>query len=83
MNLREGLEIRGPSLVLSGSADSLVDIFSLCCRFLVHRYSVLQHNAEANGIEGMDEALDTNMAAHTKIGFHDDSDEVQLKKLFD
>lgn len=48
-------------------------------RFLVHRYSVLQHNAEANGIEGMDEALDSNVAGHAKIGFHDDSDEDLLE----
>uniref|UniRef100_A0A8B9JV44 Sortilin 1b n=1 Tax=Astyanax mexicanus TaxID=7994 RepID=A0A8B9JV44_ASTMX len=48
-------------------------------RFLVHRYSVLQHNAEANGIEGMDETLDTNVAGHAKIGFHDDSDEDLLE----
>uniref|UniRef100_A0AAR2KVX5 VPS10 domain-containing protein n=1 Tax=Pygocentrus nattereri TaxID=42514 RepID=A0AAR2KVX5_PYGNA len=48
-------------------------------RFLVHRYSVLQHNAEANGIEGMDEALDTDVAGHAKIGFHDDSDEDLLE----
>ncbi|TSW62352.1 Sortilin [Bagarius yarrelli] len=45
-------------------------------RFLVHRYSVLQHNAEANGIEGVDEPLDTNVSRHSKITFHEDSDEV-------
>ncbi|KAI4902300.1 hypothetical protein NFI96_034718 [Prochilodus magdalenae] len=48
-------------------------------RFLVHRYSVLQHNAEANGLEGGDEPLDTEVAAHAKIGFHDDSDEDLLE----
>lgn len=47
-------------------------------RFLVHRYSVLQHNAEVNGIEGVDEPLDTTVAAPAKIEFHDDSDEVGL-----
>ncbi|KAI4591353.1 hypothetical protein MJG53_020362, partial [Ovis ammon polii x Ovis aries] len=42
-------------------------------RFLVHRYSVLQQHAEANGVDGVD-ALDT--ASHThKSGYHDDSDE--------
>uniref|UniRef100_A0AAY4B397 Sortilin n=1 Tax=Denticeps clupeoides TaxID=299321 RepID=A0AAY4B397_9TELE len=45
-------------------------------RFLVHRYSVLQHNAEANGIDGVDEPLDTGVGASAKIEFHDDSDEV-------
>ncbi|XP_012679722.1 sortilin 1b isoform X1 [Clupea harengus] len=48
-------------------------------RFLVHRYSVLQHNAEVNGIEGVDEPLDTNVAAPAKIEFHDDSDEDLLE----
>ncbi|KAK3539957.1 hypothetical protein QTP70_019599 [Hemibagrus guttatus] len=46
-------------------------------RFLVHRYSVLQHNAEANGIEGVDEPLDTNVVENSKISFHEDSDEVR------
>nr|KAF6414448.1 sortilin 1 [Molossus molossus] len=45
-------------------------------RFLVHRYSVLQQHAEANGVDGVD-TLDT--ASHTnKSGYHDDSDEVRL-----
>uniref|UniRef100_A0A4W4FZ49 VPS10 domain-containing protein n=1 Tax=Electrophorus electricus TaxID=8005 RepID=A0A4W4FZ49_ELEEL len=44
-------------------------------RFLVHRYSVLQHNAEANGIEGVDEPLDTDVARSAKNTFHEDSDE--------
>lgn len=40
----------------------------------MHRYSVLQQHAEANGVDGVD-ALDT--ASHTnKSGYHDDSDEV-------
>ena len=52
--------------------------YSVLRRFLVHRYSVLQHNAEVNGIEGVDEPLDTNVAAPAKIEFHDDSDEVGL-----
>lgn len=42
----------------------------------MHRYSVLQQHAEANGVDGVD-ALDT--ASHTtKSGYHDDSDEVRL-----
>uniref|UniRef100_A0A2K5M2Q4 Sortilin n=1 Tax=Cercocebus atys TaxID=9531 RepID=A0A2K5M2Q4_CERAT len=46
-------------------------------RFLVHRYSVLQQHAEANGMDGVD-ALDT--ASHTnKSGYHDDSDEDLLE----
>lgn len=53
---------------------------SLLARFLVHRYSVLQQHAEANGVEGMD-ALDTAGAATTKGGYHDDSDEVSVGVL--
>ncbi|KAM5202253.1 sortilin isoform 2-T2 [Hipposideros larvatus] len=46
-------------------------------RFLVHRYSVLQQHAEANGVDGVD-TLDT--ASHTnKSGYHDDSDEDLLE----
>ena len=45
-------------------------------RFLVHRYSVLQQHAEANGIEGEDEPLETTHTPNGKIEFHDDSDEV-------
>lgn len=41
----------------------------LCSRFLVHRYSVLQQHAEANGFEGVD-TVDAS-----KAGYHDDSDE--------
>ncbi|XP_030639983.1 sortilin 1b [Chanos chanos] len=48
-------------------------------RFLVHRYSVLQHNVEANGIEAGDEPLDTSVTAHGRNGFHDDSDEDLLE----
>ncbi|KAI5095047.1 sortilin 1b precursor, partial [Silurus meridionalis] len=44
-------------------------------RFLVHRYSVLQHNAEANGIDGLDEPLDISGVGHPKTSFHEDSDE--------
>ncbi|KAI2661676.1 Sortilin [Labeo rohita] len=49
-------------------------------RFLVHRYSVLQHNAEANGI---DDPLETDVAGAPKNDFHDDSDEVQLRALIE
>ncbi|CAO2599743.1 Sort1 [Lemmus lemmus] len=42
-------------------------------RFLVHRYSVLQQHAEADGVD----ALDT--ASHAKSGYHDDSDEDLLE----
>ncbi|RXM92072.1 Sortilin [Acipenser ruthenus] len=42
--------------------------------FLVHRYSVLQQHAEANGIDGVDE-LETNSAHSSKRDYHDDSDE--------
>uniref|UniRef100_A0A8C4W6I1 Sortilin 1 n=1 Tax=Gopherus evgoodei TaxID=1825980 RepID=A0A8C4W6I1_9SAUR len=46
-------------------------------RFLVHRYSVLQQHAEANGVEGA-EALDAASPAN-KRGYHDDSDEDLLE----
>lgn len=48
--------------------------FDVSNRFLVHRYSVLQQHAEANGIEGVDD-LDTLEVGKTH--YHDDSDEVQ------
>uniref|UniRef100_A0AAY4CY45 VPS10 domain-containing protein n=1 Tax=Denticeps clupeoides TaxID=299321 RepID=A0AAY4CY45_9TELE len=43
--------------------------------FLVHRYSVLQQHAEANGIEGID---DFNIDGSSKMHYHDESDEVNL-----
>ncbi|XP_045673282.1 sortilin isoform X3 [Phyllostomus hastatus] len=46
-------------------------------RFLVHRYSVLQQHAEANGVDGVD-ALDTASRTN-KSGYHDDSDEDLLE----
>ncbi|XP_028925241.1 sortilin isoform X1 [Ornithorhynchus anatinus] len=46
-------------------------------RFLVHRYSVLQQHAEANGVEGVD-TLDSVSHA-SKSGYHDDSDEDLLE----
>ncbi|KAG7283883.1 hypothetical protein CRUP_034070 [Coryphaenoides rupestris] len=54
-------------------------------RFLVHRYSVLQQHVEANGLDGVegldnvDEPLETNHAPNGKIQFHDDSDEDLLE----
>ncbi|XP_029911706.1 sortilin 1b [Myripristis murdjan] len=48
-------------------------------RFLVHRYSVLQQHAEANGIEGVDDPLETNHTQNGKREFHDDSDEDLLE----
>lgn len=45
----------------------------MLARFLVHRYSVLQQHAEANGLEGVD-TLDAGTHA-SKTGYHDDSDE--------
>lgn len=45
-------------------------------RFLVHRYSVLQQHAEANGIDGLDD-LDTLEGGKTH--YHDDSDEDLLE----
>uniref|UniRef100_A0A8C2BRY5 Sortilin n=1 Tax=Cyprinus carpio TaxID=7962 RepID=A0A8C2BRY5_CYPCA len=48
-------------------------LFNVFDRFLVHRYSVLQQHAEANGIEGVDD-LDTLEGGKTH--YHDDSDEV-------
>ncbi|KAM3872372.1 sortilin 1b [Diretmus argenteus] len=48
-------------------------------RFLVHRYSVLQQHAEANGIDGMDDALETSHTQNGKRDFHDDSDEDLLE----
>lgn len=50
-----------------------VPLFDVFGRFLVHRYSVLQQHAEANGIDGVDN-LDTLEVG--KMHYHDDSDEV-------
>uniref|UniRef100_A0A8C1VZP8 Sortilin 1a n=1 Tax=Cyprinus carpio TaxID=7962 RepID=A0A8C1VZP8_CYPCA len=51
-------------------------LFNVFDRFLVHRYSVLQQHAEANGIEGVDD-LDTLEGGKTH--YHDDSDEDLLE----
>lgn len=41
----------------------------------MHRYSILQQHAEANGVDGVD-TLDTG-SHNNKSGYHDDSDEVR------
>ncbi|XP_051849111.1 sortilin isoform X4 [Antechinus flavipes] len=46
-------------------------------RFLVHRYSILQQHAEANGVDGVD-SLDT-VSHNNKNTYHDDSDEDLLE----
>lgn len=52
-------------------------LLNVPCRFLVHRYSVLQQHVEDNATDVMDEPLETNHTHNGKIEFHDDSDEVQ------
>lgn len=47
----------------------------MSCRFLVHRYSVLQRAAAAENGD-IDEPLEINHTQNGKIEFHDDSDEV-------
>ncbi|XP_064425331.1 sortilin isoform X3 [Latimeria chalumnae] len=47
-------------------------------RFLVHRYSVLQQHADANGIDIADE-LDATLSSRGKSNYHDDSDEDLLE----
>lgn len=69
------------AVLLIASAGGVVFVKKYVCggRFLVHRYSVLVHNAEANGIEGVDDPLDSNMVGQPKTNFHDDSDEDLLE----
>uniref|UniRef100_A0A669BDA2 Sortilin 1b n=1 Tax=Oreochromis niloticus TaxID=8128 RepID=A0A669BDA2_ORENI len=57
----------------------LVQCVNVPCRFLVHRYSVLQQHVEANAADGIDEPLETNHTQNGKIEFHDDSDEDLLE----
>ncbi|XP_069489109.1 sortilin isoform X3 [Ambystoma mexicanum] len=45
-------------------------------RFLVHRYSVLQQHAEANGIDPTDTGI---VDVNKRTGYHDDSDEDLLE----
>ncbi len=54
--------------------------FSLTCihvltRFLVHRYSVMRENVEANKIEGVDD-VDTHYMDTGKAQYNEDSDQV-------
>uniref|UniRef100_A0A672LF92 Sortilin 1a n=1 Tax=Sinocyclocheilus grahami TaxID=75366 RepID=A0A672LF92_SINGR len=84
----EQLELIGHSLefCLHGRKEQLqttLSAISVSCllfnffdRFLVHRYSVLQQHAEANGIDGVDD-LDTLEGGKTH--YHDDSDEDLLE----
>lgn len=72
----EGLSTQSLHNPLYYNGQRYSNLFAVVCRFLVHRYSVLQHNAEANGIDGLDEPLDTNVGGQPKISFHEDSDEV-------
>nr|XP_060629214.1 sortilin isoform X1 [Anolis sagrei ordinatus] len=62
-------------LMLTTAVAGVVVIKKYVCggRFLVHRYSVLQQHAEANGFDGPD-APDAS-----KTGYHDDSDEDLLE----
>lgn len=46
------------------------------CRFLVHRYSVLQQHVEDRAADSMDDPLETDHSQNGKIEFHEDSDEV-------
>ncbi|KAK7797830.1 hypothetical protein U0070_004243 [Myodes glareolus] len=66
------LAIVGLMLVTVVAGVLIVKKYVCGGRFLVHRYSVLQQHAEADGVD----ALDT--ASHAKSGYHDDSDEIQL-----
>ncbi|KAF6720792.1 Sortilin [Oryzias melastigma] len=43
-------------------------------RFLVHRYSVMRENVEANKIEGVDD-VDTQYMETAKTQFNEDSDQ--------
>lgn len=54
--------------------------FSVICsyvfiRFLVHRYSVMRENVEANKIEGVDD-IDAHYMETGKAHFNEDSDQV-------
>uniref|UniRef100_A0A673I1J1 Sortilin n=1 Tax=Sinocyclocheilus rhinocerous TaxID=307959 RepID=A0A673I1J1_9TELE len=68
------------TILLTGVVFGVLFVKKYVCggRFLVHRYSVLQHNVEANGI---DEPLDTDVAGAPKNDFHDDSDEVLIRTV--
>uniref|UniRef100_A0A8C2GWS3 Sortilin n=1 Tax=Cyprinus carpio TaxID=7962 RepID=A0A8C2GWS3_CYPCA len=66
------------AVLLISAVAGVIFIKKYVCggRFLVHRYSVLQQHAEANGIEGVDD-LDTLEGGKTH--YHDDSDEDLLE----
>ncbi|XP_005367979.1 sortilin [Microtus ochrogaster] len=67
------LAIVGLMLVTVVAGVLIVKKYVCGGRFLVHRYSVLQQHAEADGVD----TLDT--ASHAKSGYHDDSDEDLLE----
>ncbi|XP_028735213.1 sortilin isoform X2 [Peromyscus leucopus] len=67
------LAIVGLMLVTIVAGVLIVKKYVCGGRFLVHRYSVLQQHAEADGVD----ALDTT--SHAKSGYHDDSDEDLLE----
>uniref|UniRef100_A0A8C1N480 Sortilin 1a n=1 Tax=Cyprinus carpio TaxID=7962 RepID=A0A8C1N480_CYPCA len=66
------------AVLLISAVAGVIFIKKYVCggRFLVHRYSVLQQHAEANGIDGVDD-LDTLEVG--KMHYHDDSDEDLLE----
>uniref|UniRef100_A0A673CT32 Sortilin n=1 Tax=Sphaeramia orbicularis TaxID=375764 RepID=A0A673CT32_9TELE len=68
-------------VMLLSAAAGVVFIKKYVCggRFLVHRYSVLQQHVEDNGVDGIDDPLETNHTQNGKIEFHDDSDEDLLE----
>lgn len=56
--------------------SSVSDVFShVLVRFLVHRYSVMRENVEANKIEGVDD-VDTHYMETGKAQYNEDSDQV-------
>ncbi|XP_064156045.1 sortilin-like [Anguilla rostrata] len=75
-----GIVVAVVAIMLFATVASVLLIKKYVCggRFLVHRYSVLQRHAEANGIEGVDE-LDVHIAQSPKMDYHDDSDEDLLE----
>lgn len=68
-------------VMLLSAAAGVIFIKKYVCggRFLVHRYSVLQQHVEDNGVDGIDDPLETNHTQNGKIEFHDDSDEDLLE----
>uniref|UniRef100_A0A8C5LCJ9 Sortilin n=1 Tax=Jaculus jaculus TaxID=51337 RepID=A0A8C5LCJ9_JACJA len=68
------LAIVGLMLVTVVAGVLIVKKYVCGGRFLVHRYSVLQQHAEADGMDASDTAAHAN-----KSGYHDDSDEDLLE----